>query len=122
MTMRGVGLVASGCDFRPTENLSRLEQERADHAQDHESFHGSVLLAPAGSKSKATQLAPIQSTAFTPKPITSADGLTKRDRGGDNVGNGRRGCDPDRQLPIRAGSAARAGSARCHQNPRWPCW
>src|SRR5215831_10364126 len=98
--MRGVGLAATGCDFRPTENLSKQSKSALITPKTMSRFTGAFLLVPAKSKSKATQLAPIQSTAFTPKPMASADELTERGRGGDHVGNraGRRECKPDRHL------------------------
>jgi hypothetical protein len=94
--MRGVGLAATGCDFRPAENLSKQSKRALITPKTMSRFTGEFLLASAESKSKATQLAPIQSTAFTPKALASADELTERGRGGDHVGNraGRRGCEP----------------------------
>src|SRR5215831_2405672 len=98
--MRRVGLAATGCDFRPAENLSKQSKRALITPKTMSRFTGAFLLASAESKSKAMQLAPIQSTAFTPRAMASADELTERGRGGDHVGDraGWRGCEPDRHL------------------------
>src|SRR5262249_15809923 len=94
--MRGVGLAATGCDFRPAENLSKQSKRALITPKTMSRFTGEFLLASSESKSKPTQLPPIQTTAVTPKAIAWGDELTERGRGGDHVGNraGGRGCEP----------------------------
>src|SRR5262249_445905 len=88
--------------------LLEAEQERADHAQDHKSFHGSIPpCLPGGSKRRAMDLVHIQSTGFAATPMMSSDRLTERVRGGDDGGKG--GGGPGRRLEY----AGRPMLARC---------